>query len=512
MKKIATVLLFLLIAAIPSTLFAKEVILVHLSDTHIILEPAGTKGTVSIARAMTKINEIKAQNSDAHVIVVHSGDFLAPSETSKFFKGKDVVRALEAAGVTVAALGNHEFDYTTAVLLERAKSATFPFVSANVERKNGASLPHIQPYVIKLVGDLRIAFFGLTTKDNTMATLAKFGDDVRITDPAEAAKKVVADIQKSGAADMIVALAHLEADEDESVLKNVPGIHLLLGGHEHLSVNTEFEGVPRVKVRNDLQDISVTKVSRDAKTGKFSIYPEVIPITRDVPLDPKMEVVLEEIRNEVSEVNSKVIGTLPVGQDATWSTLMKEVNTTSASAGTWTVELFRQALGGDVAFMNVGIIARANRMFGPGPMTEGDLGLLFPWTDPPVMIETTGKVIRTKFENMLSRAANEIAAAYARDPNQKPWSGKFPIAAGLEVEWDLTRPEGSRLTKLNYQGAPLKDDQVLRAVINLFVYNSDADLRQEKLLVDAVRTEIEVLREQIQKNYPVKPCEAPLKK
>ncbi len=468
----------------------QEVILVQISDSHQILEP-GESGSVSLARAVTKIREIRAQDPQARVMVVHSGDFLAPSPSSRTLKGRDMVQALAAAGVEVAAVGNHEFDYNTSVLIQRAGESAFPFVAANITNRAGQALPHIPPYVVKEAGGIRIAFVGMTTAEQTMATIAKFGDDCVVSDPTEAMARTVADIRAHNRADMVVALTHLYKKEDEAILNAVPGIDLALGGHEHTAFQGVVNGVPLIKVRNDLQDISVVRI-QTTPAGR-TIHGEIIALTREIAADPAMERLMDGIRAQISVANETVVATLNHGVDTTRKNLGAQSRTGSADAGTWVVGLFTEAMGGDAGFMNLGIVARANAVFQPGPLTVGHVDAIFPWEDPPVLIETTGAVVRRKFEEMISKAL--------LDMKDKNWSGKFPIVSGFDVAWDLTLPEGQRLTRLDYRGATLADDQSVRVMVNLYLYNSDAALRAARLITGPTRTEYEVLTGAIRARY-----------
>ena len=55
--------------------------------------------------------------------VVLAGDFPSPSVASGVFKGEQMVVALNAAGLDLATLGNHEFDFGDDVLLQRMREA-----------------------------------------------------------------------------------------------------------------------------------------------------------------------------------------------------------------------------------------------------------------------------------------------------------------------------------------------------------------------------------------------------
>ncbi|MFN7926487.1 MAG: hypothetical protein U0Y68_00810 [Blastocatellia bacterium] len=66
------------------------------------------------------------------------GDTISPSVASNIFKGEQMIAGWNAAGLDIAALGNHEFDFGDEILLARMKDSKFTWLAANVvHRKTG---------------------------------------------------------------------------------------------------------------------------------------------------------------------------------------------------------------------------------------------------------------------------------------------------------------------------------------------------------------------------------------
>src|SRR5204862_8025934 len=86
------------------------------------------------AGGLARLATIKQRLKDAGrtPFLVLAGDFLSPSVASSVFKGEQMIAALNAAGLDLATLGNHEFDFGDDVLIERMKLATFQWVVSNV--------------------------------------------------------------------------------------------------------------------------------------------------------------------------------------------------------------------------------------------------------------------------------------------------------------------------------------------------------------------------------------------
>src|SRR5205085_1778842 len=69
---------------------------------------------------------------------------------------------LNAAGLDLATLGNHEFDFGDDLLIERMHEAKWTWVISNVvDTKTSRPIGGASAYVIKDVGPLKVGFIGL---------------------------------------------------------------------------------------------------------------------------------------------------------------------------------------------------------------------------------------------------------------------------------------------------------------------------------------------------------------
>lgn len=469
---------------------SREVLLLHLSDTHDITESSGKKHGVSLARVVTKAREVRSQAPDAAAFMVHSGDFLAPSGSSRTFLGQDIVRAMNASGIEVAAVGNHEFDYGVETLKQRLKETKFPIISSNViDMRTGKLVEGIKPYHIIEKNGVRVAFVSAVTPD-AAATLQKFGDPVKITDPVESLKEIVAGIRKRGEADLIIGLTHLEGADDARIAREVPGIDQILGGHEHVLAQRSVNGVTISKVRNDLQDLGVNRISlgRDKESTGLRIafkQTEAIQLDRTIPEDSAVKAVIQDSESEVKRRLSKVLGELPEPLDGTWKGLGAQLNTGNAKLGEFVSSTFQRELGADAGLINIGVVSRSNKIYEAGPFRVSHLNEMVPYLDPPVLIETTGEKIRAVMEKMLERAV------------ENKQFGAYPAFSGLEANWDLTLPPGRRITRLEWKGQPLAGDQKIKLSVNKYIYMSEPLFREAPLLtpLHRLKTEFEVLTE-----------------
>ena len=121
-----------------------------------------------------------------------------------------------------------ELDFSLGIddLVKMTRLADFPFLAANL--LNGQSNePIFKPYIIKEiqeVGGMKVGIFGLISNRFPVGT-----ERFKIADPMETAKKVVAVLKPQ--CRVIVALAHLEAEEERMLADQVHGIDFIVNGH-----------------------------------------------------------------------------------------------------------------------------------------------------------------------------------------------------------------------------------------------------------------------------------------
>ncbi len=188
-----------------------------------------------LARRVAHVKKIQAEEKP--VLVVDSGDLFFPKpenlDAEKAQKRARLLgqayRRMGAGAVNVGCL-----DLIQGVdFLRQENSQGLPFVSANLLDPS-TQVPLFQPYVIKEVAGLRVAFFGLLPPESgpeiSPAIRRANEGKILISDPVEAARETLQKLQ--GRADLVILLSDLGLNKDQMLAKAVPGIHFILGGHE----------------------------------------------------------------------------------------------------------------------------------------------------------------------------------------------------------------------------------------------------------------------------------------
>lgn len=251
--------------------------ILHTNDFHGNLEPAGSNP--GAARVAQKIVDVRTAVGADNVLVFDAGDIMQGSLLSNIQKGLPTIDYYKQIGYNAATLGNHEFDWSKAILADRMLQAansglpgsTFPFVAANITAKvgdscagwdrpvltasDGTSTYTIQPYTIFDMGpadEVQVGVIGVGSIETPYITLAGNTEGLCFKDPADSIVHYYDEMVTAGA-DVIVVLSHngwtdggygygftVYGDQTLAAKLNTAGkpAHLIIGGHSHTDVTT----------------------------------------------------------------------------------------------------------------------------------------------------------------------------------------------------------------------------------------------------------------------------------
>lgn len=230
---------------IPFITFANEntvdVVIYHTNDLHGNAESVWSDGMLSrIGFDMIKSAKYNTPNS----ILIDAGDATWGTQVSKYNKGLDIVKLMNAAGYDGMILGNHEFDYGVDSALECAKIANFPVVSANTYRNgklllNGVNGNNGRNFIIEISGK-RIGFFGVTTEETNRTTIPSNLEGIVFKNEIDITREEVKYLKEQGV-DLTVGIMHVGVDTSSKITsrdiaKKVPGIDIIIDGHSHTEI------------------------------------------------------------------------------------------------------------------------------------------------------------------------------------------------------------------------------------------------------------------------------------
>jgi 5'-nucleotidase/UDP-sugar diphosphatase len=427
-------------------------------------KPYPHEKTGSLSRLSTYLTSLHERFPKTDVLF--AGDLLSPSSDSQLTKGLHMVQGLNALGVKVATLGNHEFDFGEQGLANALKASQFPWLAANVQvlRNTTLSPNQIKPYTVIEQAGKRILVFGLLTTETTQ--LNNVAGYATIKDPIETAKTLLPQWIKTEKPDAVIALTHLNIAEDRRLAQTVPNIDVILGGHDHHQLLQVINGVPIIKLDSDARTVGHLQLNFNPieeycgfmlkrRTPIVEWHYEVTALTpADFPEDKAFEAkILEKTPARLASLDD-VVGTLPV----TWNVNQETIRGVYSPTAQQIAEILRRYLKTDVVLINSGGI-RGNRIILPGVLSQRDMWQILPFDNGLVTLNLTPKQLRTVLEKGFSQVDTE--------PN---WGGYLHFS-GVVVVVNPKAPVGKRVQAVldARTGLALDGSKTFRVSVNTYL-------------------------------------------
>jgi mono/diheme cytochrome c family protein len=188
------------------------------------------------------------RKESAPVIVCTAGDFYGTPDVFNEAKSRFVARMLGELAYDAIGVGEMDLNFGLATLVADVRAYRLPVVCANLIAKSdslrvrgevarsvagdrlGSAFP---PYRIVTRAGARFGFVGLLSPATQLKPAASVPVEAitySLADPLEVARAVVPELRE--ACDVLVVLAHMSRDEAASVVGAVPGIDLVVLGHD----------------------------------------------------------------------------------------------------------------------------------------------------------------------------------------------------------------------------------------------------------------------------------------
>jgi 2',3'-cyclic-nucleotide 2'-phosphodiesterase (5'-nucleotidase family) len=184
-----------------------------------------------LARRVSLVEKIGSE--DRSLLVVDSGNLVTgalagANQKQSHMKARLISRAYIRMGVAAINVGDLDLLQGLAFLRKEA-SRGLPLVSSNlVDPSTKTSI--FKPYIIKRVGSIRVAFFGLLSADIKTDIYKEAGKTFLVAEPVKTAREMIGLLR--GKADVIILLSALPSDRQQEVIRAAPGIHFVLGGRD----------------------------------------------------------------------------------------------------------------------------------------------------------------------------------------------------------------------------------------------------------------------------------------
>ena len=468
-----------------------------------------------LSRAATIVDSIRAANP-GRVILLDAGDLLQGNPLAYVAarvagdRTSPIVAAMNAMQYDAAAIGNHEYNYGVPYFDSVVRQAKFPFLSANTYRINPAGIHAYKPWTIVERAGVKIGIVGATTPGVTVWDAENIRGSLRFGDIVPAVREAVREARAAGA-DLIVVTVHSGLNEPSSydtvstgvpsenvagrIAAEIPRIDLVLYGHSHReSRGTTMGQTLLIQPKNWATSVAVAHLVVSRSGGAWRVGQKRSDLVQAAghPENTAVLAATDAAHRETVAYVTTPVGTTP----ERWSADSARVRDTPLID--FILETERKVAGADLASTAA---FSTDLVIGPGPITIAQVAQLYPYDNTLRAVRITGKQLRDylEFSARYWRTATSPTGPLEADAAIPGYN--FDIVSSVDYVIDASRPIGSRITRLDYKGAPVRDGDSFTMALNNYrqtggggyamlsgapvVYDRQQEIRQ--LLIDEVK-------------------------
>jgi 5'-nucleotidase len=440
----------------------------------------------------------QAREGERYSTTVAAGDLIGASPfLSAVYDDEPTIEALNAMGVEVSSVGNHEFDAGFEELNRIIEGdadfegADFPYLGANVvDETTGA--PVLDPYWVKDFGrGVKVGFIGMTL-EGTGDIVSQSGiAGLDFLDEVETANKYAKELKRKGV-NAIVVLLHEggvpvagDTGHDCESLDGTgigmsgpivdiaetmtPLVDVLVTGHTHneyVCSVPDPSGNPRMVTSASsygrvFTQIDATYDKRTKDIVRSSVTGSNTVVTRDVAPDEDQSDILAAYTGEgYDEVANRLI--CYIGEDIKRGATRAEefpLGSLIADAQLWSTA-DADTGGAEIAFMNPGGV-RQDLLYSagnPGEVTYKEVFEVQPFANYVVTLDLTGAQILEGLRQQLPSAGRSTTL-------------QLQVSEGFTYTWDKTKTGTDQIVadSLMLNGEPIVADQTYRVTMNSFL-------------------------------------------
>ncbi len=467
----------------------------HTSDIHgnffphDFIKNVPAKGGLARVSAFMKSEREKYSN----ILFLDGGDVLQGQPSVYYYNFVDTVskhlcaEMMNYLNYDVATVGNHDIEAGHAVYDRWVADCDFPVLGANIIDVTTGK-PYLPPYKMFDVDGVRIAVLGMITEAIPAWLPENLWSGLFFASIIETANQWVPEILKQEKPDIMVALIHsgvsgleltgYNENEGMELAQNVPGLDMVLCGHDHSRYCQKVMNVAGDSVLiidpasrgNLISDITISVQKKNKKLIGKKIEGRLIDIATIEP-DPEfmnhfaaayqttMGYVNEEIGEFTNPIDARKAFTGPSSFLDLLHTLQLELT------------------GADISFVAP---LSQTAFIDSGKVYMRDMFNLYRYENLLYTMELSGREIINAMEYFYDLGTMQMTSpddhllrirrnSYNDGYNFVNPSFSFDTAAGIYYTVDVTKPAGEKITIISMaDGTPFDNEKLYRVAVNSY--------------------------------------------
>jgi 5'-nucleotidase len=468
---------------------------------------AGSGGVAGAAVLAGAVDQLRAENPNT--VFADAGDIIGASTFASFIQqDKPTIDAMNAAGLDVAAVGNHEFDQGFDDLTDRVMApydaqdnpyggAEWPYLGANV-RDRATGEHALEPSWVTELSGVEVGFVGAVTEAMPSLVSPDGIAEVEFTSIVEEVNAEAAELRADGV-DLVVALVHDGGASTDcaaitqgafgEVVTGLSGdVDAIVSGHTHMEYDcrvpvdawadravTERPVVSSASYGTNLNQLVF---SVDPASGEVAgLETAVLPLAGNYPADPEVAQIVADAEDLAAELGAEPLGQVEgvLNRALTQGTggALVENRGGESTLGNVVAEVQRwatetpEAGAAQIAFMNPGglradLTGDPQAQF-PRTITYQQAAAVQPFANTLVNMQLTGAQIETVLEQQWQPAGAS-----------RPFL-RLGVSEGFTYTFDAQAPAGDRITGMWLDGEAIDSAASYSVTVNSFLASGGDD-------------------------------------
>jgi 2',3'-cyclic-nucleotide 2'-phosphodiesterase / 3'-nucleotidase len=425
------------------------------------IKPQGLSRYSNVVKQFKKKNEC---------IVVDNGDSLQGSPLLTYahrIKAKPNPLALvfNKIGLNYYNLGNHDFNYGEEILLNYMDDLNAECLTSNILYKDSP----IGQTRIHVLNDIKIAFIGLCTDYIPHWEKPEHIKNFMFLDPIESLK---IELSKLVNVDYTIVYYHggLEKDPQSGLttevltgenvgyaLSQIPGIDLLITGHQHRSLSTIINNTPVMQCALNASEFMLAEINCDSHTISHALQS-----MSNYDYDPEIESLIKPFDDETQIWLDQKLGRIEGNDFLIHDPFDARVHKHPYVS-------FINHVQKEVTQADISGTALFNQALGLGPeISYRDLVNNYVYPNSLIVKQMSGKSLRAYLEQcadyfMVKDGKISVNPLF---DEPKPQHFNYDMLDGLDYTLKISNPIGKRVIELKYQGKDIQDEDSFTVAMN----------------------------------------------